>query len=46
VILVDRITKSLFVNRYATPGELVKMSYRELLYFHDAMAESLGVKKE
>lgn len=37
MILVDRITKELFVTRFASPSELMGMSFRELTYFHDAL---------
>ena len=45
MILVDGITKALFVHKFATPGELKQMTYRELLYFYDALAEDAKSRK-
>ncbi len=39
MILVDGITKALFCNRFASPSELMSMTFRELLYFSDALIE-------
>jgi hypothetical protein len=38
VILVDGITRALFANHFASPSELLGMTYRELLWFYDAAA--------
>jgi hypothetical protein len=35
VILVDGITRALFLNRYANPSELLGMTFRELTYFYE-----------
>ena len=45
MILVDGITKALFVNRFATPSELKAMTFRELTYFSDALLEDAKHRK-
>jgi hypothetical protein len=35
VILIDGITRALFLGRFANPSELLGMTFRELTYFYE-----------
>ncbi len=41
---VDGITRALFVTRFASPSELLGMTYRELKYFYDALVAHAKAK--
>jgi hypothetical protein len=36
---IEEITKAMFVNRFASPSELMSMSYREIDWFAETLIE-------